>query len=109
MIKSHAWGRNHLRIDDHQIKKALVTVTIEKVLSSVGKPALEKVSNHLYTDYHSGISDCYEHPEYLKNTLKKIYGIAYKNIVESIKKELESLQQEAMIARFLSVMVKCEK
>ena len=71
-----------------QLMKALSALAIEKVLLRMGKPILDKVANKLQKEYKCYIPDCYEHPEYLENVLRSIFGNSYNTIVESIKEEL---------------------
>lgn len=68
--------------------KALAALAIERVLLNVGKPVFEKVSSKLQKEYKCYLPDCYDHPEYLGNVLKSIFGNAYVTIVEQIKEEL---------------------
>ena len=86
------------------VKKALVSLTIEKALFEIGKPVYEKVVESLYKEYHCYLPDCYEHPEYLNEVLKKLYGNAHDIIVKSIKKQLDEFSNHKHIARFLFVI-----
>lgn len=90
--------------DDRDVKKALVTVTIEKALLDYGKPALEKVIRILNKEYHCYLPDCYEHPEYLAKILKELYGNASKVIIESILRQLEEFNSQKPIEKFLTVI-----
>lgn len=92
---------------DHDIiRKALVSLTIEKALFEIGKPVYEKVIETLYKEYHCYLPDCYEHPEYLNDILKKLYGNAHDTIVKSIKKQLDEFSNNKHITRFLLVISK---
>ena len=71
-----------------QLMKALAALAIERVLLGAGKPIFEKVSNKLQKEYKCYIPDCYDHPEYLGNVLKSIFGNSYVTIVEQIREEL---------------------
>lgn len=71
-----------------QLMKALAALAIEKVLLNAGKPIFEKVSNRLQKEYKCYIPDCYDHPEYLGNVLKSIFGNSHVTIVEQIREEL---------------------
>lgn len=71
-----------------QLMKALAALAIERVLLDAGKPIFEKVSNKLQKEYKCYIPDCYDHPEYLGDVLKSIFGNSYVTIVEQIKREL---------------------
>lgn len=70
------------------LMKALAALTIERVLLNVGRPVFEKVSSKLQKEYKCYIPDCYDHPEYLENVLKSVFGNAHVTIVEQIKEEL---------------------
>jgi len=87
-----------------EISKALVTLAVEKTLLNMGKPVLDEVQHRLFANYKSYIPDCYEHPEYLKNVLKELYGNCYNNIVQSIKKNLEEFITKKPIEHFLAVI-----
>ena len=89
---------------ESEVQRGLITLAIEKTLLDFGKPAYEKVSNMLHKNYHCYIPDCYEHPEYLNETLKKIYGNAYSVIVEAIHKQLEEFAYKKPVERFLQVI-----
>ena len=84
-----------------QIKKALVSIAIESTLIEFGKPVLEEVERSLHDKYNCHIPDCYEHPEYLKNVIKELYGTSYSNIINSIRKTLEEFSAQEPIAVFL--------
>jgi len=71
-----------------QLMKALAALAIERVLLGAGKPVFEKVSSKLQKEYKCYIPDCYDHPEYLGNVLKSIFGNSYVTIVEQIREEL---------------------
>ena len=86
------------------VKKALVTLYIEKTLLDIGKPVYEKVTRRLYAKYHCYLPDCYDHPEYLNEILKKLFGDSSKVIVESISKQLKEFDNHDKIKRFLQVI-----
>ena len=78
--------------------RALITFSVEKVLLDVGKPMLDKVANKLYKEYQCYIPDCYEHPDYLNNVLRSVFGNSYITISEAIKLELiEHLEDKAVL------------
>ena len=85
-------------IDKKQIMRALVAFSVEKVLLDIGKPILYKVTDRLYKQYHCYIPDCYEHPDYLNNVLRSVFGNSYSTISEAIKLELnEHLEDKAVL------------
>jgi len=78
--------------------RALVAFSVEKVLLDIGKPILYKVTDRLYKQYHCYIPDCYEHPDYLNNVLRSVFGNSYSTISEAIKLELnEHLEDKAVL------------
>jgi len=95
-----------LNFDQDQLRKAMVSLAIEKVLLGIGKPIYEKTINQLSKDYHCYLPDCYEHPEYLSKVLKKIFGNAYVTIVDAIKNELNESMTEKPIEIFVTTI--CE-
>lgn len=92
--------------DTYKIKKVLVSLAIEKSLLKIGKPVYDLVITTLKKKYDCYLPDCYEHPEYLDETLEGLYGNAHKTIVESINKELIEFSGHNGIARFLKVVCK---
>jgi hypothetical protein len=86
------------------IRKALISFVIERVLLDVGKLALDDVGDRLYKKYQCYFSDCYEHPEYLKEILYEIFGDGYRSITTKIQKRLADLQEEEPIIGFLKVL-----
>ena len=91
-------------VDDYNIKKALVTVIIEKVLLGLGPPVLEEVSRRLFEEYFCYIPDCYEKPEYLKEVLKELYGKSHSEIVNSIQEQLKDFAYNKRVDEFLQVL-----
>ena len=87
-----------------QLRKALVSLAVEKVLLDIGVPIYEKVIKQLSKDYNCYLPDCYKHPEYLNKVLKKIFGNSYITIVEAIKKELDEQMIEKPIEIFVSTI-----
>ena len=74
--------------EKENLMKALVTLSIEKVLLKMGTPVYEKVSNKLQKEYKCYIPDCYTHPEYLESVLKSLFGNSHTAISEGIRDEL---------------------
>ena len=77
---------------------------IESTLLKIGKPIYEKVVHDLSKKYHCYLTDCYDHPEYLNEILKELYGNTHDVIVKSIKKQLDEFSNHKHIARFLLVI-----
>ncbi len=87
-----------------QIKRALVTLSIEHALLEMGTPVLDEIARALYDNYKCYIPDCFDHPEYLKEVLKELYGNTYSNIIKSIHKHLDEFASQQPIEEFLKVI-----
>jgi hypothetical protein len=90
--------------DNGIVYKALTTVVIEKTLIEIGKPVYDKVIKMINSEYHCYLTDCYEHPEYLKKTLEKLYGNAHSAIVRSIQEQLEQFSFQEDISLFIKTI-----
>ena len=84
--------------------KALVSLAIETALIEIGKPIYDKVLHDLFEKYHCFLTDCYEHPEYLNEVLKGLYGNSHQVIIKSIKKQLEEFSYKKPIEKFLQAI-----
>ena len=82
----------------------LVKISIENALLKIGKGALQKTVDTLYNQYHCNLSDCYEHPEYLKNILYDLFGNAHTVIIESVQKDLKEFIHDKPIEKFLTII-----
>lgn len=102
IIKSVEWGS----IQTSDDPKVLIITAIEQSLLEIGKPDLNKVKQRLMDDYNRTLSDCYEEPEFLNRILKDIYGKAHVTIVDSIKKNLESLSETKEVKKFLEIIAR---
>ena len=90
-----------MNVDQDQLRKAMVSLAVEKVLLGIGKPIYNNVIKQLSKDYNCYLPECYEHPEYLNKVLKKIFGNAHVTIVDSIKKELDECMTQKPIEHFV--------
>jgi hypothetical protein len=86
------------------MNKTLIELVVEKVLLKIGYPELELVTFRLKDDYNCEISDCLEHPEYLKTILCDLFGNCHYDIVDSIQTTLQQTSMEKPITDFLSVI-----
>jgi hypothetical protein len=91
---------------ENQAKKALVSFTIEQTLLNLGKPTLDKVGDTLYAKYNCYFSDCLDHPEYLVDILKEIFGNGHHIIINRIKEKLTKFEDQEPISNFLAVISK---
>lgn len=90
-------------LDKKQLMKALTGLGIEKALLEIGRPVLEKVSNKLFKEYQCYIPDCYDHPEYLNDVLRDVFGNSYSTIVQSIKLELSEHLDDGAVLRLVKI------
>ena len=86
------------------VHKAIVCLAIEMALIEIGKPIYDKVLNDLFEKYHCYLTDCYEHPEYLNEVLRGLYGNSHEVIIKSIKKQLEEFSYKKPVERFLQAI-----
>ncbi len=93
-----------MNLDQEQLRKAIVSLVIEKVLLGIGQPVYEKTIKQLSKDFNCYLPECYEHPEYLNKVLKKIFGNAHITIVDAIKKELNEYITEKPIEIFVTAI-----
>lgn len=98
--------KNSLASSSDNVKKALISFTVEQVLLDVGKTTLDEVGNRLYEKYRSYFHDCLEHPEYLKDVLQEIFGAGHSSITEKIHQKLFEFEEQEPIANFLYVISK---
>ena len=90
--------------DNYKVRKALVTLSIEKSLLAVGKPVYDEVVNALKKEYNCYLPDCYEHPEYLKKILQDLFGSSSYTMIESIKNHLQEFAEQNGIKTFIEVI-----
>ena len=89
---------------DEQIKKALIAIIIGRVLLEMGKPVLDAFTKKLYKNHNCYIPDCSDHPEYLSQVLKEMYGNSYKTIVSEIMDDLKEFSYQKSIANFIKII-----
>ena len=87
-----------------EIFKSVVTASVEKSLLEIGILELDLVTSRLKEDYNCEISDCLDHPEYLKEILNDLFGNSYNEIIKSIHESFEKTNMEKPLEDFLTVM-----
>ncbi len=92
--------------DDLAMKKNLVALAIGKTLIDIDSRRYAEVSKLLDEKHEIKLVDCYEHPEYLREALKELYGNSYKFLVDSIKDNLSDFPDHLEIMKFLDVLSK---
>ncbi len=91
---------------EDKMDKDLLSFCIEIVLLRIGVPEYEKVISKLQKDYNYAISDCDKNPEFLKRVLQDIFGDAYSDIINEIKKEIGEVHSKKYFVDFMAVMEK---
>jgi len=91
-------------IDDSKVFESVVTISIEKALLEVGKFELDSVVYRIKENYHCEISDCLDHPEYLKQILGELFGDSHQDILKSIHESIERTSMEQPLVHFLEVL-----
>ena len=90
--------------DRYEVFKTLISVSVEKALLEMGMPELDLVISRLKEDYNCEISDCLEHPEYLKQILCELFGNSYQDILKSIHESLHQTKMEESLVNFLTIL-----
>ncbi|QLH09656.1 response regulator [Candidatus Nitrosotenuis sp. DW1] len=83
---------------------ALISFVIYDTLKKISESALNEVGNRLHAKHNCYFSDCLEHPEYLRDTLREIFGNGCQPIIDTINKELAEVAQQKQISNFLVVL-----
>lgn len=88
---------------DDTLKKILVNLAIEKALFETGNISLfSDVTKTLLADYHISISDCIEHPKYLRKTLDQLVDSKTRILItSSIKNILDEFTYYKLVKAFL--------
>ena len=59
------------------------------MLLQIGTADFEEVVKILFNKYNCFLYDCYEKPEYLKETLKELYGNTNTDMIKKIEMQIE--------------------
>jgi len=89
---------------NREIFEELITISVESALLEMGTPELDLVISRLNEDYNCNISDCLEHPEYLKQILCELFGNSYQDILKSIHGSLQKTTMEQPLVNFLTIL-----
>ena len=91
-------------IDDSKVFKLLISASVEKALLEMGTLEFDLVVSRLKEDYNCEISDCLDHPEYLKQILCELFGNFYQVILKSIHDSIEKSNMERPLVNFLTIL-----
>ncbi len=84
--------------------QSVVTASVEKALLEIGKFELDSVVYRLKENYNCEISDCLDHPEYLKQILCELFGNSHEVVLDSIRESFEKTRMEEPLQNFLTVI-----
>jgi len=93
-------------VQDISLSRDFVSIAIENALSNIGSPIANEVSVRLNEIYNCDFGDCLEHPEYLNNVLKQVFGQSYLHVVKLIQDQLANMSFNRPIESFLQVIAK---
>jgi hypothetical protein len=66
----------------------MAALAINKSLKAIGWSVYEEVCNRLKQYYKCSVSDCFDHPQYLRRVLDELYGDGSQGIITSIHNNL---------------------
>jgi len=89
---------------ENQMKKTMVILALKNTLLELGIEEYDKVVDLLQNEHSCTLEDCYENPEYLKNVLKKLFGDSYRDILNSLSENMESILFQKSVKEFLEVL-----
>ncbi len=105
MIQNYKNERVAVRHMDSAAQNKLALIScIELVLMKSGNEKYNAVLAKLNALYEAGLADCYDHPEYLRLTLKEVYGDNYQSVINEAKMCLDDLLWDREIMRFVSTL-----
>lgn len=85
---------------------AQISSAIEQSLREISDAVCENVGDTLYKKYNCYFHNCLEHPDYLVDILKQLFGDGYLPIIVNINKRLEEFSSQKPIKEFLLVINK---
>ena len=79
----------------------IVDVCIERTLSENGIEVWKKLESKLLSEHNAKFTDCFEHPEYFTDILKKYYPQLYSQIIHSLIRYLSEFNIDESLRGFL--------
>ncbi len=90
--------------DHTNMERELITVAVEHALLQMGTAELEMVEYQLKNDYNCTIGECLEHPGYLKQVLKELFGYCCEDILSTIEYVVKGGNVDDQVKNFLTVL-----
>ena len=87
-----------------EMKRTMVTLAIKNSLLELGLEEFDKIVMMLQKDYNSTLEDCYDNPEFLKQVLKDLLGDAYKDVLNSLKENINNISSHKSTENFLDAL-----
>ena len=84
----------------------MVAVSLERALIEHNFEVWKKVEQMLLSDHNATFSDCFEHPEYLKDVLERYYPELMPEIIRSMKIYLGEFFLDEFLLGFLEKLEK---
>ncbi len=92
-------------MQDHtNMERELITVAVEHALLQMGTAELEMVEYSLKNNYNCTIGDCLEHPEYLKQVLKELFGYCCEDTLSTIEYVVKGGNMDSQVKNFLTIL-----
>ena len=88
-------------VGNSEMFKSVVSASVQKALLEMGVLELDLVTDKLKEDYNCELSDCLDHPEYLKQILCELYGNSHEIVLNSIRESFEKTNMEKPLVNFL--------
>jgi len=89
---------------ENQMKRTMIMLALKNTLLELGIEEYDKVTDLLQKDHNCTLDDCYENPEYLKNTLKNLFGDSYRDILNSLSENMKTILSQQSVKEFLEVL-----
>lgn len=84
-----------------EINKNAVFLAVEKALLEMGQVELKMVESKLKNEHNIELSNCLEHPIFLKQVLCELFGNSYEDILRSIEDTFEKFTPDAKMMEFI--------
>ena len=89
---------------EQNMKQTIVTLALKNTLLELGVQEYDKVISLLQKDHNATLDDCYQNPEYLKQTLQDLFGNSYHDILISLNNNMKEISNQQDIKDFLQVL-----
>lgn len=86
--------------------KTTVALSIEVVLINTGIEKYHQVVEFIEKKYSADFLMCYDNPQYLRESLKHVYGRSFESVIEQIIMEIDDLKENTDIKAFLEKLQK---